>query len=310
MDNATRRVKSRIQTCDPIDLEELKSETQRLGPLLLTRPTDPYSVEITVAPCHCAEIGCTEQLIVVWRRAGLFSIQWLISPEELQSYHSLDDFRHAVIIGALDDTEGERQIIEEEIEQVFFSPYYQIEPISCGCKSLKEGAGQEKILAKMLLSQLALYLKVRDGYLEYAVEKFGEEIASFASDVFDQGYFMGRVYSEYSVKRTIEPHALAGQAFASLKAKRARAAGEKSSFKRLKRIEGLLDHMEVLAASNPALLRLEPLVLAEMACQDVAAHDPSLWAQGAGQIDEYLGLLRRGEAGPELQSRYLKLFPG
>jgi hypothetical protein len=46
-----------------------------------------------------------------------------------------------------------------------------------------------------------------------------------------------------------------------------------------------------------------------MASQDAVADDPALWSQGAGQVEEYLGEIRRGEAGEQMLARYLAMFP-
>lgn len=310
MGNIAHRVKGIIKPSDPIDFDLLKSETQRLGPLILSKTSDPYTVEISVVPCACAEEVCTEQLVVVWRRSGLFSIHWLLSPAELQQFETLDKFRHAVVAGVLTNSVGERQLIENEVQRQFEAPYYEIDPVTCVCQACAEAASSEQVWTKMQLSQLALGLDLRDECINYAHDNFGEEPASLISDAFDFGYFLGRSYSEYSVKRFIEPHALVGRDFEALKEKRSKAAGMTSVIKRRGRIHSLLTHMEALVEGSPALRRLDPLVLARMAYEDAAAQDPRLWAQGAGQIEEYLGLLRRGEGGPELQSRYLKLFPG
>ena len=46
--------------------------------------------------------------------------------------------------------------------------------------------------------------------------------------------------------------------------------------------------MEILAAENPALLRLGIVQLANLAIEDSWTENPSLWSQGKGQRDEYL----------------------
>lgn len=102
-----------------------------------------------------------------------------------------------------------------------------------------------------------------------------------------------------------------------LKGKRADAAaksravkgGAKSSEARSNRIASLLTHMEKLANDNPALVRVGPVALSALACDDAISANPALWAQGANQVSEYLGELRRGEAGHNFQARYLALFP-
>lgn len=308
MGDVAHRVKGVIRPDEPIDFDQLQSETQRLGPIVFERPSDPYTVEISVVPCACVDDGCTEQLVVVWRRSGLFSIHWLLSPDELQEFETLDKFRRAVVAGVLTNSVGERQLIENEVRREFAAPYHEIEPVTCVCQACADAAGSEQVWTKMQLSQLARSLEIRDDLLEYSEDNHGEEAAALAADAFDVGYFLGRSYSEYSVKRFIEPHALVGRDFEALKEKRSKAAGMTSVIKRAGRIQSLLTHMESLVEGSPALRRLDPTVLAGMAYEDAAAQDDRLWAQGKGQIEEYLGLLRRGEAGAEMQARYLKIF--
>ena len=53
---------------------------------------------------------------------------------------------------------------------------------------------------------------------------------------------------------------------------------------------------------------MDPKAVANLAAEDAAKDAPSVWAQGRGQVDEYLGEVRRGEAGEELQARYQRIF--
>jgi len=85
--------------------------------------------------------------------------------------------------------------------------------------------------------------------------------------------------------------------------------GIKSADSRKKRIISLLDHMEKLAIANPAFTRMDAKHLAKLAVDDAAKEYPLLWKQGSNQVIEYLGEVRRGDAGSELKQRYLALFP-
>lgn len=92
--------------------------------------------------------------------------------------------------------------------------------------------------------------------------------------------------------------------------KKAGAEGSKKSTQaRERRRANLMDNMEAVAARNPDLSKLGPDVIAALALEICCEADPNLWSQGGGQIDEYLGEIRRGEAGPEMQDRFRAIFP-
>lgn len=99
---------------------------------------------------------------------------------------------------------------------------------------------------------------------------------------------------------------------ANIKQTRKRAGvggGTESGLSRDKRIVDLLEKIEAVAARNPDMVKLGARGVASIAVTDCVVGNPSLWVQGAGQVTEYLGVIRRGEAGPEAQARYVALFP-
>lgn len=92
--------------------------------------------------------------------------------------------------------------------------------------------------------------------------------------------------------------------------KKAGAAGsQKSARARNARRAALLEAMEVLAQRNPDMTKVPASILSMVALNECKSANPPLWRQGEGQISEYLGEIRRGEAGPELKRRFLALFP-
>lgn len=92
--------------------------------------------------------------------------------------------------------------------------------------------------------------------------------------------------------------------------KRAGEKGKEASTKaRLARIASLLNGMEKVASRNPDLCALGVKPLAALGFQEAERENPNLWAQGRGQTEEYLGEIRRGEAGKTFQSRFNALFP-
>lgn len=92
--------------------------------------------------------------------------------------------------------------------------------------------------------------------------------------------------------------------------KKAGASGSKKSAKaREERRLSLMRMMEHVAERNPDIVKLGAKIVADLALSSCVEEAPVLWAQGQGQVDEYLGEMRRGEAGEGLQSRYLAMFP-
>lgn len=91
--------------------------------------------------------------------------------------------------------------------------------------------------------------------------------------------------------------------------RRAKASGAKSAELRERRRAALLEAMETVAQRNPDILRLGEKALADLALMDSVNQRPTLWSQGKGQVAEYLGEIRRGEAGDDMQRRYQALLP-
>lgn len=301
----------------PIDWAVLSQTIRELGPFRVRSADSPYTIEISVHDCTCDEENCDAEFALIRRRNGLFSIQWMLSPEEVVGFENLDHLRYAVLAGNLNDSCAERQIIEGEVERVLGKHYLDVRPMTCLCTECLKAAGKDLPL-RMLLSQMAsnlsarldMFQEVRDQMDAYgAPDEAIEEIDGYIQFAFDHGYQLGRQYSEYQVKRDIEEDALAGRSFDEWKAKRAQGAGVASAGNRLKRITALLSQMEILLAESAAVARFGPEALAKLACEDAVNADPALWSQGAGQVLEYLGEIRRGEVGDDLKARYFAMFP-
>jgi hypothetical protein len=97
--------------------------------------------------------------------------------------------------------------------------------------------------------------------------------------------------------KAIETRQKAGQA-GSVKSAEARGA----------RRAALLVEMEGLVRRNPDIVPIGDEQIAKLAVTKAKEANPALWRQGQGQVSEYIGELRRGEAGPEMQGRYQALF--
>lgn len=93
------------------------------------------------------------------------------------------------------------------------------------------------------------------------------------------------------------------------KGKKAGASGSKKSKQaRESRRNLLFAKIETLAERSPDILKFGADAVAKLALQECIEESPVMWRQGAGQVAEYLGEIRRGEAGSELQKRYQALF--
>lgn len=85
--------------------------------------------------------------------------------------------------------------------------------------------------------------------------------------------------------------------------------GRKAGAARVRRRTSLMDAIEVVVNRNPDITKLGIKAVTDLALHDCVESDPGLWSQGRGQAEEYIGELRRGEAGSELQARLTHLFP-
>ena len=101
----------------------------------------------------------------------------------------------------------------------------------------------------------------------------------------------------------------AAQSLSDMRKKASDAGGKRSAKARELRRADLMDELERVAERNPEISALGPELVSRVALKNCISRNLSIWRQGKGQIEEYLGELRRGEAGPEMQSRFLALFP-
>jgi hypothetical protein len=92
--------------------------------------------------------------------------------------------------------------------------------------------------------------------------------------------------------------------------KRAGESGSKKSAQaREARRNGLMGALEAVVERNLDAMRLGQDSLVQLALETAEESDPYLWRQGKGQVQEYLGEIRRGEAGDAMKARYFALFP-
>lgn len=94
-----------------------------------------------------------------------------------------------------------------------------------------------------------------------------------------------------------------------MRQKAGRSGSRKSSQAREKRRSMLFERMVELASRNADIAQLLGAEgVARLALQQCIEEDAIAWKQGPGQVSEYLGEIRRGEAGTELQQRYQQIF--
>ena len=127
-------------------------------------------------------------------------------------------------------------------------------------------------------------------------------------------YITGNDFSAGYLWREIEYVTSGIEAEANKALMMRRSAGEKgskaSSSARKMRIAALMEALEVATDKNPDVRKsLGEKALVAIALKDAVQENSKLWSQGQGQSDEYLGEIRRGEAGDALKFRYMKLFP-
>jgi len=123
--------------------------------------------------------------------------------------------------------------------------------------------------------------------------------------IFESGQSVMRLKMQLELSDTVDK----GRRAEITEQTRAKRGGERSSEARGGRVKSLLLQIEKLAESNPAFSRLDPETRAMLAVEDAAKDNPAIWAQGRKQAQEYLGEIRRGEAGADLRARYEILFP-
>jgi len=119
----------------------------------------------------------------------------------------------------------------------------------------------------------------------------------------------GEAMMALRVKMELGDHVSKGRTADVVTAKRAKKGGLRSALARESRRAALLDAMEVLGRRNPDLVKLGQASVAAMALAESMESSPDLWSQGQGQIEHYLGEIRRGEAGADMQARFRTLFP-
>ena len=274
-----------------IDYEILKSEIRDKGPIRFSKPNFPIETYISIQPCNCSMDMCPNDVIVIRRVSGLSRMQWLLEPDDLMKFDSLKQLADQIFHFGLEDSRGERLVMESAIERHLNVHYQEVDELFCTCKGCLENFPSEDIWRQVLLRNMAFNLQQRKEWKEFIGDadkiEIGQEGVSF-DDVFELGFATARIFSEFILKAEVEPQAIAGIKAHEDQQKRAAAAGKNSSIKRHKRITDLLSKMEELARRNPDIVRLGQEALANLALNDAMKQSPKLWKQGKGRQAEYL----------------------
>lgn len=121
-------------------------------------------------------------------------------------------------------------------------------------------------------------------------------------DKFSAGYYwrdleimVHRV--EETAAKTIATRQKAGQ-----------SGSRQSAQAKAKRRAALFEKISLLIERNPDIAKFGDEAVAKLAVEDCKNENPSLWKQGRGQVSDYLGEIRRGDGGPDMQKRYQAIF--
>ncbi len=150
---------------------------------------------------------------------------------------------------------------------------------------------------------------------EYCWQEMPQSSAAFRAAACRYHYFIsGNEFAAGYLSRDLEVlvHGVEEEATKAIEMrKKAGEAGSRTSAKaREARRSALLAAMEDVAQRNPDVVKLGEEALASLALSQSTEAESGLWRQGKGQAKEYVGEIRRGEAGEEMQARYRTLFGG
>jgi len=220
-----------------------------------------------------------------------------------------DDFSDPILFG--EQTFGTRLSSEKSWERLEGDVIWKCAPgrfVSPLWEYLKLTAQRDSNSEQLVLAIAAIGEGIDAAVLSKNNRSFLESTDlnySTSAYIFRAGEAMVRL----RVKLELEGHIQKGKRAEQTERKRARKGGEKSAAIRKDRVTSLLEEMEVLVSQNKALSRFSPIQVAEVACENAMTNHPKLWRQGSGQVEEYLGEIRRGDAGAEFQTRYEAMFP-
>ena len=102
---------------------------------------------------------------------------------------------------------------------------------------------------------------------------------------------------EETASKTIATRQKAGQ-----------SGSRQSARAKAERRAALFEKVSILIERNPDIAKFGDEAVAKLALEDCENENPSLWKQGRGQVSDYLGEIRRGDAGPDMQKRYQAIF--
>jgi hypothetical protein len=122
--------------------------------------------------------------------------------------------------------------------------------------------------------------------------------------LFEAGKAVMRLRMRLELAKTVQQ----GRKSEFVREKAGASGGKASKSNRKARVADLLSGLERIIAASPREAKYGAKAVADELVEELAEANPKLWSEGKGQIDQYLGELRRGDAGPDLKARYLALF--
>jgi hypothetical protein len=313
--------KSSIDPNEPIDLGAIKAEIAKFGPVELWRADDNVKFVLSIYPCPIEDCNCGRDVIAFTQLSGFTSLSTPIDEEKLLEHGCLNDFVHDFFHNpfAYYSSSGERQHIEQEIHKhLGFSPMkvYRglISPAEIKHALSEEIKGDpwalhnlQGIFRTLLLQRMEIQHFDRDDFEEELKRRFvsPEDLIDFLRYIYDLGFLTSRMIGEHFIREEIEPIAGQGLAARDAQARRNDASGRSASKKRNQRISEMLERIEALISENPALGRLGLSQIANLAIEDAAAANPTLWSQGKGQREEYLDEIK---SDLRFRERYKKIL--
>lgn len=149
---------------------------------------------------------------------------------------------------------------------------------------------------------------------EYCWIKFPESSPAYVAAAYQFHYYItGDDFAAGYLWRDLECLVHGVEAAAVKAIEMRKSAGEKGGKRaeaaRARRRIELLCAMEGIVARNPDMARLGARTVSELAVQECVQANPGLWAQGRGQVMEYIGEMHRGEVGKDIRTRLHSMFP-
>ena len=293
---------------DPIDYEMLKAAIKELGPIQMARAEQRLKIILDISDCAICVEPCGNDVISLVYLAGATSLTTLINKSDFLESKSLNEFFNDFIHNpfAYFSASAECQYIERKIKlHLGFDPldifHGKVDPRDVKAELSKECQRDywkahtlQSIFRTLLLKRLEVGHFNRDDFVDEVHRRFEDsaDFQHFLSRIYDLGFLTSRLISEHFIRDELEPFVKKGEAAEAAQERRNKGSGEAANKKRHLRVSSMLDQIEMLVGDNPVLRRLDIKTIADMAIEDAAEANPSLWSQGRGRRDDYIHEMR------------------